>query len=475
MGLVDVTRRLRPSPPAAMALGVFAVALVVRLVWVAAVDSPYDNVFSDMGGYVQRALQAAYGEGDPHPIFVTLYPPGAHLFYAAEMKLVGWSHHAPLLLLNCAWGAVVAPCTALLALRVVPRLSVAAAMGLLVAFWYPLVAFAGFFSSEQPYAGAIALSAWLLVRHLEQGKGAVALGVTTAIAYLVRPQIILTIAALGVAGAFVLWRRPAGAPHLRARRLAIAGAILGAAVVFGAVRYHALSGRWGLVSDNAAMTRLWADTDYGVVRAVWQAPNGESQEFFFGSPPKGNMGEHRELFFQGYVGDPDVLDRARRDAVAHMPWTDRVVRWVTNVRLLFGGNDLWPDSMHVTGPGWRAAWRAASLFLLSSSLLLGIWGAASTLRRPRVVLVVCLAHVLTALVVAAFFFAEMRYRVPYDMFFLLLALEGARQIKLAYRRTAEPTVAAGLPARTQSAPAAGSSAPPAPVRTRSRSKGRRRG
>ena len=30
----------------------------------------------------------------------------------------------------------------------------------------------------------------------------------------------------------------------------------------------------------------------------------------------------------------------------------------------------------------------------------------------------------TALVVAAFFFAEARYRVPYDMFLVLLALEG---------------------------------------------------
>jgi hypothetical protein len=351
-------------------------------------------------------------------------------------------------------------------------------MGLLVALWYPLVAFAGFFSSEQPYAGAIALSAWLLVRQVEQGKGALALGATTAIAYLVRPQILLTIAALGVVGAYVLWRRPAHAPVLRPRRLAVAMAVLGAAVAFGAVRYHALSGRWGLVSDNAAMTRLWADTDYGVVRAVWRTPEGEDQEFFFASPPKVDMGERRELFFRGYVGDPEVLEHARRDAVAQMPWTARVARWVTNVRLLFGGNDLWPDSLHVQGRGWRPAWRGACQGLLSASLLVALWGAVSTLRRPRTVLVVSLAHVLTAVVVAAFFFAELRYRVPYDMFFALLALEGGRQIARALRshEAAAPATASGAPpASTQSAPAAGSTPAPAPARTRSPSKARRRG
>jgi hypothetical protein len=79
----------------------------------------------------------------------------------------------------------------LLALRIVPRLTVAVGLGLLAAAWYPVLAFAGFFSSEQPYAGAIALSAWHLVRQVESGKGAVALGIGSVVAYLVRPQIIL--------------------------------------------------------------------------------------------------------------------------------------------------------------------------------------------------------------------------------------------------------------------------------------------
>ena len=58
---------------------------------------------------------------------------------------------------------------------------VAALVGLFLALWYPLLSFVGFFSSEQPFAGAIALSALLLVRQVESGKGAVLLGVVFAL------------------------------------------------------------------------------------------------------------------------------------------------------------------------------------------------------------------------------------------------------------------------------------------------------
>ncbi|HEY8088527.1 MAG TPA: hypothetical protein VIF09_11795 [Polyangiaceae bacterium] len=437
--------RLRPSPAAVAAFAVFLLALGARLFWVALVDSPFDNVFSDMGGYINRAQQAAYGKGDPYPVFVTLYPPGAHLVYAAEMKLVGFSHHAPMLLLNCCWGAVVAPCATLLALRIDRRLEVAVPVGLFVGLWYPLLAFSGFFSSEQPYAGALALSAWLLVRQVETGKGAVLLGLSSSIAYLIRPQIVMTLGVLTLVGVFLLLHpflaravpalRRMRAPALRLGTLVLAGSILTATVIFGAVRYHWLTGRWGLVSDNSAMTRLWADTNYGKVQST--------QGFFFESPPKNETGEHRELVVDGYVGDPAVLERARLNEVHYMSTGERVVRWVRNVRLLFVDNSLWPDSMH-QGDGWRARWYAATEGVLLVVLCpLALLGIVRAFVRPAVSRVVCATHVLTMLVVAAFFFAEQRYRVPYDVFLVLLALEGTTWIGtwVPRRRRAPPSPA----------------------------------
>jgi hypothetical protein len=427
-----VSARPRISGAVWAALAVFVVALAARLLWVAYVDNPFDNIFSDMGGYINRARQAAYGSGDPFPIFATLYPPGAHLVYAAEMKLVGFDHHGPMLFLNCLWGAAVAPSALLMATRIEKRLPIAVLVGLFMALWYPVLAFCGFFSSEQPFAGALAVSAWLLVRQVDTGKGAISLGIASGVAYLIRPQIILTLFALTLLGLLVVFREPIqrrfaflrrlpAMPRLRVVQLLVAGGILTAAVVFGAVRYHSLCGRWGLISDNSAMTRLWADTNYGKVRS--------RQGFFFESPPKNENGEHRELLVDGYVGDPAVLDQARRNEVHYMTLGDRVVRWVRNVRFLFADNALWPESMH-QGQGWRLkTYEATRRVLLYSLCPLALLGMVRCFRRPTLVPIVCTAHVLTMLVVAAFFFAEQRYRVPYDVFIVLLALDGGTWVE----------------------------------------------
>ncbi len=441
-----VIARARFSGAVWAALGVFMVALAARLIWVSLIDSPYDNIFSDMAGYINRALQVAYGDSAPPPIPIPhpdahslaaaaagvdpwtancpYYPPGGHLVYAAQMKLVGWSHHGPFLLLHCLWGAIVAPCALLLAVRIVRRLSVAIAVGVFVALWYPLLAFCGFFSSEQPYAGALALSTLLLVRLVERGKGAVATGVASSVAYLVRPQIVLMLVALAAVGAISLLLRRSRRPHLPLGRIFVAGALLTATVSWGALRYHQLSGRWGLISDNGTVGRLGADTNYTRVRGIWHAPDGTPMSFLFESPTKAELGEQRELTFDGYVGDGAIVDRARRNEVHYMSAGDRIGRWIGNVGFLFDKNTLWPPSTHA-GEGWRkTADKATHGTLLYVLCPLTILGMISCLWRPRVVTVVCTAQVLSMLVVAAFYCGEQRYRVPYDMFLVILALEG---------------------------------------------------
>jgi hypothetical protein len=341
----------------------------------------------------------------------------------------------------------------LLAHRIVPRRRRAGAVGLFVAIWYPLLAFAGFFSSEQPYAGAIALSAWLLVKLVERGATwvAIAAGGATSIAYLVRPQIIMTMAALTVLGLVVLWRRPVRAPKLRVSRLIVAGGLLTATVAWGALRYHDLTHRWGLISDNGTMTRLWADTDYGRVVATWRGPDGVPRLFMFESPPKAELGEDHQLTFDGYVGDGAQLDRARRGEVAYMTTWERVRRWAGNVVLLFGRDSLWPESRYHS-----ATWRkfvdvASSVVLVGLLVPLALVGIMSCVRRPTLAPLVAAFHVVTMVVVAAFFFAEQRYRVPYDVFLVLLALEGARWIAAAvtsrWRSRRAPAACFPAPAR----------------------------
>jgi hypothetical protein len=165
------------------------------------------------------------------------------------------------------------------------------------------------------------------------------------------------------------------------------------------------------------MQRLFADTDYGKVRS-------SDKGYFFAPPSKVQTGETRELSFPGYVGNPEPMEQARREEVARMGFGARVRRALSNVSLLFVRNDLWPEGTHL-GKGWRRSSYDASRFVLLGLVCpLALLGLASTAWRPRAALVVAAAHVLTALFAAAFFCGELRYRVPYDAFLMVLAVEG---------------------------------------------------
>jgi hypothetical protein len=83
----------RPSAGTVSALCVFVVAFAVRFAWVSWVDNPFDTIYSDMGGYIYRALNLANRTPDPFPRGLGFYPFGTHAVYAAEMALVGWQRH----------------------------------------------------------------------------------------------------------------------------------------------------------------------------------------------------------------------------------------------------------------------------------------------------------------------------------------------------------------------------------------------
>src|SRR3954451_10327786 len=64
-----------------------AVGAALRLVWVLVVHDPADYVFSDMQGYVSRAIRLAAGADLVR--FDAFYPPGTHLLLAAPLDVFG--------------------------------------------------------------------------------------------------------------------------------------------------------------------------------------------------------------------------------------------------------------------------------------------------------------------------------------------------------------------------------------------------
>src|SRR5512140_356193 len=253
-----------------IAWGALLLSLVVREAWIFLVQSPYDTIYSDMGGYIDRAREMVDGVPRVYPRLRAFYPYGTHYVFALLFRVLGEHRTVLVRVVYAAMAAFPALHFVLFASRMFRRTWVLALLGVLFAVWQPIVWIVGFFLSEVPFTCLLFYNAWLAVRFAESRRGGLRLGVTSAVLFAVRPQFVLTFALL--AFFFALERGP-----VLVRRYALgayARVLLPWALVLAcsALRLHALSGRGGMISENAGPHRLLADTTYSRVDASWNTP-----------------------------------------------------------------------------------------------------------------------------------------------------------------------------------------------------------
>ncbi len=410
--------------PRSILLGTFVLAFVVRLAWFVEVQHPLHAIYSDMFGYVDWAEQLMWHIPTPDPRVLVIYPWGAHALTALEFLLVGRHAELPLAMAHAFVGAIPAPCLAALSMRLVPSRAVAALTGVLVALWYPQVAFAGFFLSEHWFSAAIALQAVLTVRDRRGPLGLLGTGLASGIAFVVRPQFVLTWAIDMVRGAVARLRR--GGMGQALRTVALLSLPMALFIGGSAVRLHKLSGHWGLISENDQMTRIWAETDICQLKSSWSLPDGGRLSWWFSPPSKPAQKPSDTVEFEGFIADPVILKRIRMERLRGVPWTARWARKVHNVALLFTGNLPWPESNY-RSPPWRLALQEAfASVVLYAALPLAALGIA--LGKRCSALFIAAVNAGTCIFCAAFFFGEGRYHVPYDPFFVLLAVVGCYEV-----------------------------------------------
>ena len=430
-----------------VAIGVFALAFAVRFAWTLRVLSPLDSVYSDMAGYVDRAQLLLAHKMPAEPKVMSIYPPGTHVLVALEFLVLGRNARTAIAAVHALVGAVAAPCMAALTARLVPHLLAAALVGILVALWPPHVAFCGFFSSEIWFSAAISLHAWLAVREPKRPLGKLAVGLAAATAFVVRPQFLMTWALdLGARGARLALRTGV----LRtARALAWLVVPLAVTLVVTSVRFHRLSGHWGLISESSG-NRLWADTDVCQITSTWQTPNGETWTYWFSPPSKPAQKPSDKVSFKGFIVDPVILDGIRRERLRGVSWGQRLKRKLGNVELLVAGNLPWPESNY-RSPPWRATLQEAS----ANALLFGVLPLAAlglVLGRHNRTMLIVAANLVTVVISAAFFFGEARYNIPYAPFALLLAVVGAYEVQSRVRRVVRRWRASGVAQRLEPSP-----------------------
>jgi hypothetical protein len=423
-------RRSMIRTPRSIVVVVFLFAFALRLAWILRVQHPIDAIYSDMAGYVDRAEGLVFHVAPPDPRLLAIYPWGTHALVALEFVVLGRHAETSMAIFYALLGAVPAACMVVLTVHLVPSRLVAAFVGALVAIWPPQIAFAAFFLSEPWFAAAIAVQAVLTVRDWRRPYGLLAVGAISSIAFVVRPQFILTWGFDLVSRAFSLVRRRG----LRRTAGALFWICLPVALAAGgsAVRLHHLSGHWGLISANDQMTRLWADTDVCMLRSHWKTAEGRDLYWWFSPPSKPVRNARDVAEFEGFIADPDILRRIRKERLQGVTLTARLARTWGNEKLLFTGNLPWPESNYKE-PSWRFSlmeWSAAAMLYA----ILPFAALGALLGRKNRTLWIATTGLATMLFCAALFFGEARYHVPYDPFAILLAVTGCCEI--ARRTTA---------------------------------------
>lgn len=400
-----------------IALASILVGAVIRVVWGLLIHPPVDFVYSDMGGYVERAQRLATGSTLWR--IDAFFPPGTHMLLAAPMKLFGtgsaglWAGAV----LWCVLSSLIPLFTWRLA-RLLLTPAAAALSAVFCAFWPLYITYGAFFTSETPSLAFMVAALWAGYRaSRESGKLAYGFGLLAGVlggaATAGRPQWIFNLVVLAVP-LLVRFRRQAGA---------LAGITIGTIVILGGVLLHnsVVAGKLTGFSENSGLNFWMGHCDvhdvttiaprrnifFEFANPVWvQLERGDSYYF----KGKGRLAWNQPFFYD--MG----LRCIRQDGLGHVRILARSVLDLTATTV------PWPQ---VDDEKWRRGVVQASNLAYSFLLPLIVIGSLFLIRRRHAAgrssgEAVMLAHLACVVLVAILFYGEPRLRSSYDVFGLSL-------------------------------------------------------
>lgn len=384
------------------------VAAVERTIFMA-FTNPRNSRFSDMNGYIERAWRL--GTGVPLNRFDAFFPPGTHVLMAPAFAVTRDMESGLWVNVGLWW------VLAMLAVLGVGALAwelfghplpVALAMGMLEAhFTFGL--YAGFFLSELPYACAMVWS-WVLVLRFGRGgsaAGLVAAGLLGGAAATMRPQVVVALALVPLLALVWRRRRPMVLPVMAwavAVVLPVAGALALQARAFGGPTGLANNGGFNFFQGHCEVGTVETRSSHGVY--IWASPARMQRLHREGRQDvrtiiDGHMAWENDYFFQ--LG----LDCIAADGWSHLG------RTATNVADFYWATTPWPTG----GPAEPIARAGNQMYCV----LLFFAVAWALLRgRHRFAERFLLYQQLAALPVALLIYGDSRFRIPHDMFGVLL-------------------------------------------------------
>ena len=398
-----------------VALAAILLGAVIRAIWGLAIHPPLDFVYSDMGGYVERAQRLA--DGGALWRFDAFFPPGTHMLLAAPFELFG-TERAELwagAVLWCVLSSLIPLFTWRLA-RLLLSPAAAALTTVFCALWPLYITYGAYFTSETPSLAFMVAALWAGYR-AGRGSGKLALGfgllagVLGGVAIGSRPQWIFNLMVLAVP--LLVGLRRKAAP--------LVGVVIGAAVILGGVVAHnsVAAGKVTGISENSGLNFWMGHCD---VHDVTTFDPRRNIRLGFGNPVWAQLGRGGSYRFEGrYIWDQSFfydmgLQCIRRDGLGHARILVRSVLDMTATTV------PWPQVNDENGQ--RGVVRATNLayaillpWIVIESVFLIRRRSAAGLKSGEAVM---LAHLACVVLVAVIFYGDPRIRSSYDVFGLAL-------------------------------------------------------
>lgn len=421
-------------------LAIFVAALLVRLHWNLRVHPPGDYLYSDMNGYMQRA-QGALADPFGKREYAGFYPWGTHVMIAGLQAVFGKPGHTAIAIVYALLGSFTAMFGMLAARRVTRFAFVAPAVGLLLVLDYPLISLGGYVLSEVPFAFGLAGATWMLMRMVDEGRSRDAwlTGIFVGWATVMRPQILLSVALLGV-----LWAlRRKLFPRLTVPLLVRTAIPIALVLAFSSWRLYHHTGRVGLICENGTFNQVFGRCHNTKIIALPDKPGGGRT--LFGPPPLLQLAKRAErapgqwpqldpildehLYYHGYIGDAKILGGYMRECIEKGGWGKQAEFALVNTLMLWRYNIVWPDSGKTQWKEHAKRWGMIHSSVFAIPALLAMLVVFVPRRHPKLAIVGL--HLVAALITAAIYFGDVRLRTPYDPFIFLLALEFAAMVGFA--------------------------------------------
>ena len=395
---------------------------LLRLIYALVIHPPTRHVYSDMQGYVARALSRVAGM--PENIGDSLYPPGTSMMLAQLHRLDPTSGLTVIVQWLLSLGTMAG-------IWVIARAlygNRAAVLALAVTTLYlPLFHYAGLFLAENPFTCCLIAAYACVIKSIAASRPAgttlwaLAAGLLAGIAASLKATILLPVAFTGLLViAWLIRNRRRGAVTVAAGVLVGMGSLL---LPLSERCTRLAEGHFCLVSTNTGMNALMGHAGE-FAEFVW-VDSQRSSTYSFTSPsaPLRGYTAPVRLNFGAYDVPANVAELDRRiaaDPVAALRWSLR------NVADLFIGRDFWPGAVYQQR-NWSRAYQG-----LFQWLLLPLALAWLVYRLPRLIRLrddslaewLLLTPLLGLMLTAFISLGELRFRIPFDGFVIILAVQG---------------------------------------------------